>query len=168
MELGILSWNCITPDYYYMYINNSISARTVVLTAALAAILLMTAYKLILKKDKLISGSANFTAAVFLVYGCFIIMRTFFALILPPMHSYFDQTPIFILGFIVPIIASTLWTYGFIIMVNQRLNAENHEEREKLQLVFNTSPDAAMITSLTDGLYCQRQFRVFRTDWLHS
>jgi len=38
-------------------------------------------------------------------------------------------------------------------MVNQRLNAENWEEKEKLQLVFNASPDAAMITQLLDGLF---------------
>ena len=55
-------------------------------------------------------------------------------------------------AFIVPIITSTLWTFGFIIMVNQRLNAENLEEKEKLQQVFNTSPDASMITQLNDGL----------------
>ncbi|MDR3539575.1 MAG: diguanylate cyclase [Desulfosporosinus sp.] len=138
--------------YYYMYRYNDISARTVVLTAALAAILLMTAYQLFLKKDKLITGSADFTAVVFLSYGLFMITRTFFALILPPMHTYFDQAAIFMASFIVPIITSTLWTFGFIIMVNQRLNAENREEKEKLQLVFNTSPDAALITQLNEGL----------------
>jgi len=139
--------------YYFMYFNNDISARTVVVTATLATLSLMTAYKLFFKKDKLISGSADFTAAVFLAYGCFLTMRTLLALMLPPMHSYIDQAPILIVGFIVPIITCPLWTYGFIIMVNQRLNAENHEEKEKLQLVFNTSPDAALITNLTDGLF---------------
>lgn len=49
----------------------TLSSRTVVINVALATISFMTAYKLFLKKDKLISGSVNFTAAVFLVYGCF-------------------------------------------------------------------------------------------------
>jgi len=138
--------------YYFMVVNNDISARTVIVTAVLATLSFMTAYKLLLKKERLISGSANFTAAVFLVYGCFLIMRTFMALLLPPMRSYMDQELILIVGFIVPIIISPLWTYGFIIMVNQRLNVENHEEKEKLQLVFDTSPDAAMITQLKDGV----------------
>ena len=140
---------------YYMYFNNDISGRTVVVSATLAAISLMTAYKLFLIKDRLISGSANFTATVFLAYGCFLTVRTFLTLILPSIHSYIDlgQASIHIAAYIVPIIISTLWTFGFIIMVNQRLNAENREEKEKLQLVFNTSPDAALITSLTDGLF---------------
>jgi diguanylate cyclase (GGDEF)-like protein/PAS domain S-box-containing protein len=37
-------------------------------------------------------------------------------------------------------------------MFNQRLNIENVIEKEKMQKVFNTSPDAAIITRLIDGL----------------
>ena len=143
----------ILSYYYFMFVRNDISSRTVVINAVLATISLMTAYKLFFKKDRRISGSANFTATVFLAYGCFITMRFFGALILPPMRSYFDQASILIAGFVVPIIASTLWTFGFIIMINQRLNAEYREEKEKLQLVFNTSPDAALITRLNDDLF---------------
>jgi diguanylate cyclase (GGDEF)-like protein/PAS domain S-box-containing protein len=69
----------------------------------------------------------------------------------PPIQSYSEQSTFFELSFTIPIIISLLWTFGFIIMVNQRLNAENREEKEKLKLIFNTSPDAAVITRLTDG-----------------
>lgn len=140
--------------FYYMYVNNDISGRTIVVSATLAVISLMTAYKLFLEKDRLIFGSANFTAAIFLSYGCFLTWRAFLTLILPSLNSYIDlgQASIHIFAYIVPLIASTLWTSGFIIMVNQRLNAENLEEKEKFQQIFNTSPDAAMITQLNDGL----------------
>jgi len=37
-------------------------------------------------------------------------------------------------------------------MVNQHLNEENRLEKEKMQLVFNTSPDASLITRFSDGL----------------
>jgi len=113
----------------------------------------MTAHKLFFSKDSRISASANFTAAVFLAYGCFMIIRFFWTLMSPPIHSYYEQASILIAGFVVPIIASTLWTFGFIIMLNQRLNSENLEEKVKLQLVFNTSPDASIITRLSDGLF---------------
>ncbi|KGK91484.1 diguanylate cyclase [Desulfosporosinus sp. HMP52] len=139
--------------YYYMYFNNDISARTVVVQASIAIISYMTAYQLLFKKDRLISCSANFTATVFLVYGCFSTLRTFLAIMLPPMRLYIDQAPILIVGFIVPIITSALWTFGLIIMVNQRLNIENQLEKEKLQLVFNTSPDAELIMRLDDGIF---------------
>lgn len=138
--------------YFYMYVNNSISARTIVLCATLAAISIMTAYKLIFNKNRFISGAAKFTATIFLAYGCFLTARTFLALILPPIHSYNDQRIILVIGFIVPTITSTLWTFGFIIMVSQRLNIENYLEKEKMQQIFNTSPDAALITRQNDGL----------------
>jgi len=139
--------------YFYMYVDNDISSRTIVINATVAIISSMTAYKLFFNKDRRISSSAHFTAAVFLTYGCFITMRFLAAFLLPPMHSYFDQAPILIAGFAVPIFASTLWTFGFIIMINQRLNAENREEKDKLQLIFDASPDAAIITRLNDSLF---------------
>ena len=70
---------------------------------------------------------------------------------LPAIQSYSDQEFFLYLSYIVPIVTSLLWTFGFIIMVNQRLNEENREEKEKMQLIFNTSPDAAMISRLLDG-----------------
>ncbi len=123
--------------YFYMFVYYDVSSRTIVLTTTLATISLMTAYKLLFKKDSRNSVSANFTAAVFLAYGCFMIMRVYWALVFPPMNTYLDQASILIASFVVPIITSTLWTFGFIIMHNQRLNAEIREEKEKLQLVLS-------------------------------
>lgn len=150
MAIGIIF---ILSYYNYMYVYNDISARTVVVNATLATISLMTSYKLFFKKEKLISGPANFTASVFLAYGCFLIVRTFFALMLPPMHSYIEQATILRLAFIVPIITSTLWTFGLIIMLNQRLIIENRVEKEKMQQIFNANPDAVLIMRLNDGLF---------------
>lgn len=44
-----------------------------------------------------------------------------------------------------------LWTVGMIILVNQRLNVENNEAREQLELIFNTSPDAVALSTFHDG-----------------
>ena len=130
--------------YYFMFINDDLSARTTVLCAALATISMMTATSLFFKNDIVGTVSARYTAVVFFVNGLFLITRLFAAIILPRMNTYSDQALIFALSFIVPIITSTLWTFGFVIMVNQRLNIEILLEKEKLQQIFNTSPDAAM------------------------
>jgi diguanylate cyclase (GGDEF)-like protein/PAS domain S-box-containing protein len=138
--------------YYFIYIYNDISSRTLVLTTTLAVILFMTAHTLFFHKTRLITGSANFTASIFFMYGCFSAFRAIFVIISPPIRTYSDQGTILLFSFIIPIIASALWTFGIIIMVNQRLNGENREEKEKMQLVFTTSPDAAFISRLNDGL----------------
>lgn len=134
--------------YYYMYFDNDISGRTVVVNATLATICAMSSYNLYFKKDRLISISTNFTATIFLVYGCLLTARTLYTLMSPPVRTYSDQEMVFIAAFIVPIIISTLWTFGFIIMLNQRLNVENRESEEKYRSILNASPDDITITDL--------------------
>ena len=137
--------------YYFMFASNNISARSLAITAVTALISFMTAHRLFFHKARLPSGSVIFTAIVFLFYGCFTAVRFYFLLVLPAIQSYSDQEFFLYLSYIVPIVTSLLWTFGFIIMVNQRLNEENREEKEKMQLIFNTSPDAAIISRLLDG-----------------
>ncbi len=140
--------------YYFMFVHNDISGRAVVISTVTALIGLGTAYTLIMNKDRLLSDSIRFTASSFLIYGLFMAARAVYTLMMPPILSYaeFVQIPFHFFAYVVPILASTLWTFGLIIMVNQRLNAEIRLEKEKMQLVFNTSPDAALITRLADGL----------------
>lgn len=139
--------------YYFMFFNNDISSRTLVINAALATISYLAAYKLFSEKGRLISTSASFTAAVFLIYGVFLTMRFFWTISRPPIQTYLQDAFFLNAGFIIPTVASTLWTFGFILMTNQRLNIDNCLEKEKMQMIFNTSPDAAMITRLSDGLF---------------
>jgi len=152
----------VLPYYFYMFIQNSISARTVAQSGAVAVLALMTAWRLLARKDDSIATSANFTAGVFLSYGIFMLIRAGMALAAPPVHGYREMGPIFTLAFLVPILAGTLWTFGFILMMNQRLNAEQFREREVLQeaesalriseetyrSILNASPDDITITDL--------------------
>jgi diguanylate cyclase (GGDEF)-like protein/PAS domain S-box-containing protein len=142
----------ILSYYYFIFANNDLSARTFIVSSALGLISFMTTFNLVIHKDRLISGSAIFTAIVFFAYGCFSLFRVFAVLFSPPMQTYSDQTLNLQLSFIITIIASLLWTFGFIIMQNQRLSSEIREEKEKLQKIFNVSPDGAIISRLSDGL----------------
>jgi len=56
-----------------------------------------------------------------------------------------------VLPFIDALIVGLLWTFGLVIMVNQRLAAELAEAKEQLEEIFDTSPDGALITSAGDG-----------------
>jgi PAS domain S-box-containing protein len=51
------------------------------------------------------------------------------------------------------LIVGLLWTFGLIIMLNQRLNWEISEVKTHFETIFNTSPDAAVITRLSDGRF---------------
>jgi PAS domain S-box-containing protein len=137
-----------------VFTRDGILWRSVVVSASTALVSLHIGATLWLRKEKPYAGSAIFTALIFLAYGCFQAFMAILVLYLPPIGSYYEieRYPIRVLSFIVPIASGTLWTFGFIIMVNQRLNAEIFGEKEKLQLVFNISPEAMVISRMSDGL----------------
>jgi PAS domain S-box-containing protein len=139
--------------YYYLLLNDNISARTIIVSTFIAIFSLLTSKALFNNENKRFSVSANFTAFVFLAHTCYLIALIIFTVFSKPMRSFTDFSFIQIAAFIVPTITSILWTFGFILMVNQRLSAENLEEKENLQRVFNTGPDGAFITRMGDGAF---------------
>ncbi|HOX32622.1 MAG TPA: sensor domain-containing diguanylate cyclase [Spirochaetales bacterium] len=145
---------CLAAYYYFVFARNSTLGRAVVIFGSTAAAALATACLLVRGRRRRFSSSAGFTALVFLLFGCLQAALALANLLLPPLESYGDigSSPIRTAAFIAPIVGSILWTFGFIVMVNQRLNAENLEEKEKLRLVFEIGPEAMLIARLRDGL----------------
>ncbi len=143
----------VVTYYYFLLLRDNISARTVIVSGAIALYSLLASHALFTRAQRSYSGSARFTALVFLAHGSYLLAVILYTLASGPMRVYTDFNPIQTATFIVPTITSTLWTFGFILMVNQRLSAENQEETENLQRVFNTGPDAALITRLEDGSF---------------
>lgn len=133
---------------YYLFIDYHITARTVIISGACGLLSLMTAYVLFTKKDKQLAQSANFVASIFTFNGLFLLMRLVMTLIAPPMADHSNPALIQVLAYIVLIATGSLWTFGFILMVNQRHNRDHLSEKEKLETVFNTSPDAIIFTNL--------------------
>lgn len=132
---------------------NSWTARSIVVSIFVIVICSKSAFSLYRYKNNYIKESANFTALIFGLYSLYFIIRTVALCLVPPINSYNDHSFLYLSAYIVPLIAGTLWTFGFVIMVNQRLNGEIEEEKEKLHMIFNTSPDAELITRLYDGVF---------------
>ena len=138
--------------FYNIFINNNVIARTIVISGAITIISYMMVYEVYLEKDKRVSIIEKYTSSIFFAYGSFYLMRIFLVAILPSGQSYADKGSTIISSAIISIIITNLWTFGLIIMVNQRLNSDNKLEKEKLQTMFNTSIDGQLITRLEDGL----------------
>jgi PAS domain S-box-containing protein len=136
---------------YFLFIVNDIHIRSGFTSAALAVISLFTAHSLLLNKNRSITASANFLATIFLVHSGIFIYRTMMIFTGTQIENIFTPSLFNILPYFDALIVSLLWTFGFIIMLNQRLNAEISEAKEDLEVIFNTSPDAALITRLDDG-----------------
>ena len=138
--------------YYFMFINNSTSARTIAISVALSFISFMISYLIFFKKNKNVSASTIFTGSIFSLYGVFYIFRTIYVFLAEPAATYIDEAEVLIASFIFEIIMTNLWTFGFIIMLNQRMNNIIKKEKEKLETIFNTNIDAQIITRFEDGL----------------
>jgi diguanylate cyclase (GGDEF)-like protein/PAS domain S-box-containing protein len=139
--------------YAFILLDNSIYWRTLVVLGTAGALSLKIAVSILRAEKRRFEGSAAFAASAFLASGLCELAMTVVTALLPPLGSYGDfyVVPIRAVSFLIPLVGSSLWTFGFIIMVNQRLYAAAAEEKEKLLMVFNTSPDANLITRLEDG-----------------
>jgi len=134
--------------YYFILFHNDISGRAVVVSAAQGAVLFLTAHKLFFKGGRGFRFAAWFTGAAMAAHGGFLVLRIASTLSAPPILSYVDPPYIYVAAFIVPMATSILWTFGFILMVNQRLNEEVLEDKETYRSILNASPDDITITDL--------------------
>ncbi len=135
---------------YYTYFDNNITLRTVIVYSTVAAISLLNAHSLFFNKTRLITAAANFNTVLFLVQFCFFTFRAVVTLTVDPVSGFFTPTLVQTVSFLFLFVQGTLLTFGLIIMVNQRLNRENSEAKENLELIFNTSPDAVLVARWTE------------------
>ena len=142
----------IIPFSYFLFIDEDIKIRSVILNAVLAFIAFFTVINLYRYKSKSISKSANFISIVFVIHGAvftfisveIIFIKESFVLFLPANLGLLQLLDAFIVGL--------LWTFGLVMMINQRLNYDMNEVKEHFEQIFNTSPDAAIITTLNEGI----------------
>jgi PAS domain S-box-containing protein len=136
---------------YFLFITDDIQIRSGLFNGTLAIISLLTAQTLFINKIRYIKTTAYFNAILFLLHGSIFVFRIIILVAGSKVDHVFSSTMFYSLPFLDVLIISLLWTFGLIIMVNQRLNAEMSETKEDLRLIFNTSPDAASITRMEDG-----------------
>lgn len=139
--------------FYYTFISNNLIIRTILLNLTLAVIAFFTAYNLNKNKLNSVKSSANFLTTVLIVHGTVFAYLTIDISFVNKGHEMFSSNFFNILQYTDAFIVGLLWTFGFIIMINQRLNAESKEEKDELEIIFNSNPDSVLITRLSDGYF---------------
>jgi signal transduction histidine kinase len=91
--------------------------------AALTVLTLLTAFRLVAGQGWRLPA-ATFTALPFLFTGTYLAVRLLATLARPPRQVSGPLAP---QAFVIPIVTSYLWTYGFILMINQRAEKERSE-----------------------------------------
>jgi PAS domain S-box-containing protein len=142
----------LLPYLYFTYVHNDINIRSLVSSLIVASFSLLTAQQLFAHKPNTITASATFLSTAWFIQGCFFALRAVVLLTASPVHTYFTPTLMQASTYLFILIVSTLVTFGLIIMINQRSNAETREAKEQFELIFHTSPDAALVTRANDGI----------------
>jgi diguanylate cyclase (GGDEF)-like protein/PAS domain S-box-containing protein len=136
---------------YFTYVREDAAARRIITSGALTVFSFLIARVFLIHKTHSVRGPAYFLAGVFLFNGIFFAARALSPLAGAPVEDAFIRNLSQSSVYLATLIGSMLWTFGIIILVNQRLNAETREATENAELIFNTSPDAVLITRLADG-----------------
>ncbi len=147
---------------YFILVHDDIVTRGIIIGATLATVSFLTAHALFFYRPPAVIASANLTGAIFLAHGGFFVFRVLM-LYKEPIHAkLFVPTLVNVATYMDALVCSILWTFVLIVMINQRLNAATTEAKEEMEMVFNTNPDAAVITRLSDGhiVYANEGFRV--------
>lgn len=136
---------------YLSYISRDMVFQRVIVSSALATISFLTARAFILNRNSLLTTSVCFLAVVFTANGCFFIMIVLVLLTGYSITYFFTLSMIQTATFLVILVTSMLATFGFIFLLNQQLNAKYIEAKERFELIFETSPNAVLISRLSDG-----------------
>ncbi|MFA7359607.1 MAG: ATP-binding protein [Candidatus Kapaibacterium sp.] len=142
----------ITPFSYFLFIEESIKFRSVLINFTLAFIAFFTVINFYRYKTHNISPTANFISVVFVIHGIVFTYIAIETLFVQSTYEVFLPSNLGVLQLFDALIVGLLWTISLVIMVNQRLNSELNESKEHFEHIFNTSPDAAIITSLNEGI----------------
>jgi len=135
----------------FLFIMDDIVIRSFIISIALSFTGFLASVVLFQNQIKSIRVTTRFIAFIFLVHGAIFAIRAFLILAGSPMEEVFRSTLVSLLAYFDALIVGLAWTFGFLVMVNQRLNAEKSESSERFISIFNTSPDAVAISSLSDG-----------------
>ncbi len=137
---------------YFLFLQVNYEARSIVISATLATFSFLSAQALLVHKTRSVAATASFLAVVLLAHGCFHVVRAELILAGIPAGMVFASTLLNIGTYLDAIVAGNILTFGFIIMINQRLHSRLREAKEEIEKIFITSPDAVVISRMSDGL----------------
>ena len=137
---------------FFLFARDSVTMRGVAVSGGLAAFALASA-RLLWREERrrALASPATALCAVLGAHGLFHVLRAagLFAgwVSTDVMARRPENTILYMDG----IFAGMAFTYGLVLLVNRRLTGEARDAQEKMELVFNASPDAAVITRIADG-----------------
>lgn len=137
---------------YFTLVNNYLNVRMTINSVALGILHLIIVLELYKTRHEFTKITSLFLAFLFTFYTAFDFTRAIHYLIKEEVQI-FSTSNMQITTYFIYIISNILSTFGFILNLNQRLNEENNETKNNLEIIFNTTPDAVAVTTLENGTF---------------
>ncbi|MEG0370821.1 MAG: PAS domain S-box protein [Clostridium sp.] len=148
-----LSYVAFTIVYIYLtYFNDNIVLRIIVFSFFISIYIILAGLIILKNKDYYLKPVTNFLGGVLLIQGFFFAIRGSVKFASIYLNSILDTSILEISLYIMAITMSPLISFALILMINQKLSEETRVARERLQLIFDTTPDSIIITSLESGI----------------
>lgn len=146
--LVLVSWSM-----FHTFANDDATLRAIGLYLTLAVLLASTSAVLWRHRLPSVQGSATFLSVVFAAAALSYLSLA----VAEPMRStvgnpLFAPSPVNAGAFLTAIASTLLWTFGLVVMINQRLAAEIAVDARNMHSVFATSPDCAITSRMADGV----------------
>ena len=148
------------PFLWFLFINDNIDVRGIIINFTVSAISLAIAYQLLWHEIKPLQNITRILGVTFVIHALVFIYRGVLMILDHTISSFF--MPYW--GNLIPVIdaflVSLVWTFGLFLMVNKRLHHEKEIHRQYFESVFYGSPDPAVITNFGAGriLDCNKAF----------
>lgn len=135
----------IIPFLSLLFIVNDITARGVLINLIVSAISLIIAYEM-LKSDLIpVRSTIRVLAYTFIIHSMILLYRCWVMLTAPPDYDFLQPSPGNVIPLFDTIIAGSFWTFGFVLLINQRLNFDIAISNEHFQQIFQSSPVAVVL-----------------------
>jgi PAS domain S-box-containing protein len=135
---------------FFLFIDNNIQIRSIIIDSTLAMISFLTALTLFANKYRNIRASAYFNASVFLLHSGIFMFINVINITHFSVENIFTPTFFNILSFLDALIVGLLWTFGIIIMLNQRLYADLSDSQKVVQ--ENESQFRSLFENMSEGV----------------
>ena len=151
--LIFISLYLVSTTFGYIFGNVVIPSAVSTLSVALFS---FVAAFMVVKNDGAISRLLKtITFTTLLINALFFLADTVLWFVLPSPELQELPTFFQILSYFVLFIYSTTWTFAFIFLINHKVMKETLVSKAKYTLMFETIPDAVLITRLDDGLFTE-------------
>jgi len=136
---------------YFTVVTDDVVVRRAVLFLASAGLAFLTARAIDRFMPLATTTSARFLAGVFVAHGMFMMVSLLLTETNPAPAGVTATSPEQVVGLFDGLIATSLLTFGFVLLVSQHVTAASREARDQLELFFNINPDAVLVTDTKDG-----------------